>query len=456
MVGGCGVVCKGPGCEADWAAARIAIHRGATLDDGERDAWASAEGSYEGRVDEGSTWSVDARGERLFFGQPDADRVILVADRPGDGWIPPSSEWTDDEAGSRFGAGVVVDDVDGDGRFDLWVTAPERDDARGAALLFLDAESGGATAAAAALRVVGASPGDHVGDRIVRCGDLTGDDRPELLVTAPWYAPTTTLPQVPDLAGAVFLLRSEEVVTRTGVVQAWDLGAAWWGETPGEGAGLAVRCDTDHTGDGWPDIVVGAPWYDDLSGRVYILDGRPLPPTGGLAEVATRILAPQTSGEWFGAAVVAADLDGVPPAELAVGAPGFEAGRGRVHLYDGADVLALSAPKQVTVIGPESSRTEPDHLGRWLGVGDFDGDGLDDVVVGAPDYREGANFDVGRAWVFRGSGAVRWPLALEVGEADVALTGSQPFQRVGRAPFAADLDADGRDELVLSTRTDGR
>jgi hypothetical protein len=221
-----------------------------------------------------------------------------------------------------------------------------------------------------------------------------------------------------------------------------------------------VVCDADLDGDGRPDVAIGAPWAGGSDGRVYVISGAELPGDGRLDEVAQAVLLPVQPGGWFGSALTTlapAVTDTIPTAfegaELVVGAPGQDGGRGRVLVYAPLDLTEPISLLPEMEILPEEGRDLPEHVGRWLAAGDVDGDGLADLLVGAPDRQSGPDgWDVGRAWLWRGTTRATWHDATPVDDADVDITGAQPFQRVGRAPRVVDLDGDGAAEIILPTR----
>jgi hypothetical protein len=229
----------------------------------------------------------------------------------------------------------------------------------------------------------------------------------------------------------------------------------WTGEGAGDRLGGALWCGADLTGDGLGDVLVGGSLAGpDDAGLVALVDPAAAP-TGdtSIRDVARRVVDGPYAGGWFGAALATGDLDGDGALELVVGAPGFDAGRGRAHRYLAADWLADGRVVAQTVIASERTRAPGDHLGRSVAVAELDGDGRDDLLIGAPDWRSGDAYDIGRVWVWFGREA--WgPLLPEGGAADATILGTRAFQQVGGRIAAADLDGDGRAELLLPTRAD--
>jgi len=468
LLAACTAVCKGPGCEADWPASRLAVFRGNTLIEGQLDPATEAT-LFTGSDDAGSSWSVAGLPEQMLIAQPDADAVVLVDDLDEGGDIAPVASWISD--GTRFGAAMAVDRSNRDESFNLWVGGPDWGLGTGAVWLFGDAHLDGLRedASNADLRIAGSSAADQFGTNIVLCGDLTGDDLPEVAVTAPWLEetvsdcsdleqqPTFGLERICSLAGSVFLLHSELLQNASTGDDPWDLGTVYLGSTEGDGAGHAVVCDRDLTGDGIPDLVIGAPWYDNAAGRVYIIEGGNLGEGGSLDEATERRIDPPNKGEnWLGMSLTTLSLFGDNAFDLAIGAPGFGGGKGRVLLYRGASLINSNSPDPYRQIRADETREEVDHMGRWLATGSVYAGNLSDLVVGAPDYRGGTSnpFDTGHAWVWRGDDSSDWEEIVHVADATAEIVGTEPFQRVGRRPAIHDVDGDGLDDILLVTRSE--
>lgn len=139
----------------------------------------------------------------------------------------------------------------------------------------------------------------------------------------------------------------------------------------------------DVNGDGRADIIVGARLEDvettSGQGRAYVFDGC----SRALIQTLTIPGSPScsaTSGCRFGQAVGAADITGDGRADILVGAPHEDVGgnsrQGRAYLFDGATgalLLTLNTPN------PESGA----HFGDSVTAGDVNGDGRPDIIVGA-------------------------------------------------------------------------
>lgn len=181
----------------------------------------------------------------------------------------------------------------------------------------------------------------------------------------------------------------------------------------------------DLNGDGTVDLAVSDPSY--RSGGTLLGSGMVFLVSGADGTTLRTYEADPAQSQYFGLSLAAlhADGDGIP--DLAIGAPGHAAAAGAVRIYSGATGSLLS-----TVIG-----TAVSQYGTSLAnAGDQDGDGLDDLFVGAPN----ANSARGSVTVQSGSGGG----ILRTIASDVS------FSQFGNTLAATgDVDGDGRADLVV-------
>jgi hypothetical protein len=280
-------------------------------------------------------------------------------------------------------------DVNGDGYADVIVGAPYADpggwESAGRAYVYLGSATGlGATP----VRVVhGQGTGHSVGLSVASAGDVNGDGYGDVAVSATGAG----------LAGR-----------RGGLVYVFHGGAAGIGTTPDrtlegadtpEGFGQGLACAGDVNGDGYADLVVGAfaasPGNRDYAGRVLVYHGS----ATGLGAVAARTFEGELERGFLGWHVAGAgDVNGDGYADIALGARQVS----RVYVHHGS-AAGIGATAARTLIGTETSSF---GFGTSVaGAGDLNGDGHDDLVVGASGAAPEGRSEVGRAYVFHGSTA---------------------------------------------------
>ena len=165
------------------------------------------------------------------------------------------------------------------------------------------------------------------------------------------------------------------------------------------------RGPQDFDGDGFSDVAVGAPAQDGTAvdeGAAFVYLGA----TTGLAGTpATTLFCPDhIAGSGFGFVTAAAgDLNADGFVDLAIGAPtdGLPVSNGgRVFVYLGSATGIPTTPSS-TLVNPDL-QAEGQFGVAVAGAGDVNGDGFDDLVVGAH-RQDGAAVDQGAAWIFYGS-----------------------------------------------------
>ncbi len=190
----------------------------------------------------------------------------------------------------------------------------------------------------------------------------------------------------------------------------------------GDAFGASLSALGDHDRDGIPDYAVGAPSIQ-RRGHAYIYSGR----DGSVLLTVSGSQAYDRFGESISGA---GDMnrDGIP--DLLVGAPSHQSGKsgvGRAAVVSGRDGSLIHE-----FIGTENN----EHLGTSVaGIGDVNGDGVDDGVVGVPGAtRKGASF------VFSGfDGSLLFTLANDMNSVGSAVA------------CAGDANGDGTNDILITS-----
>lgn len=308
------------------------------------------------------------------------------------------------------------------------------------------------SAASADVKLYGSAENDRFGS-VVATGDINADGQDDLVVSAPRHdgaasdAGAVLVFLGPLTSGSVIDASSADIVLLGEGTVPGDL----YGST-GDHFGDALSLG-DASGDGVLDILVGAPGVDLLpgtsgevedAGRAYLfLGGSALASRGaGAADVT---LSGELDEEMFGSAVCLVDLDADGLSDAAV------AGEvdshvlfigGFVHLFRGATLADKSTSEADLRFEAENGG---DRFGTSISCGLINGDGVEDLVVGAP-YSDALGSATGRAYVFMGSPSVT---GLNASLADVVYSGQPSNSGFGSGVAAADVNSDGFDDVIV-------
>jgi hypothetical protein len=206
--------------------------------------------------------------------------------------------------------------------------------------------------------------------------------------------------------------------------------------------GNAVSTAGDVNGDGYSDVIVAAYYYDNgqnNEGCVFVYYGD----SSGLSLTHDWFAESNQSGARFGISVsLAGDVNGDSYSDIIVGARHYDHGEpdeGMAFVYHGGAAGLDTIPAWTA----ESNQAGA-YFGRSVSTaGDVNGDGFSDVIIGAQTYDNGEENE-GRAFAYQGNATGLDTVPVWTAESD------QPAAYFSRSVFTAgDVNGDGYSDVIV-------
>ncbi|MEC8192319.1 MAG: integrin alpha [Myxococcota bacterium] len=371
----------------------------------------------------------------------DTEPALFNVSSTEGGWIGPN-------ASSAFGMHLKSKDIDGDGLAEVLVSGhnydTELNDVGSVYLVPGTIETDRTLWPDDGRWWSGIEADGHFGHALEFAGDWDGDGVEDLVVSAPYTN---------DNGGAAYIFSSTMDAPSMG-----DAAFAWVSAASDVYLGTALLGVGDINDDGLDDVLVSAR-KDDIGGSnrgsVTVVYG------GSAPDDEHPVMTGLNNGDQLGWDIVSAgDMDGDGVPEVAISAPYADSdplvnGGGDVYLIPVPDLSSAAAiTEETTMFYGSQTRQYAGH--DLAALGDFDGDGLDDLLIGSTQYDavevldSDYDSDEGAAFIVLGSGSGWSSPSLD--DAHLTMVGTEFEGKLGRYVGApGDIDGDGKAEAFVTS-----
>lgn len=378
-----------------------------------------------------------------------------------------------------FGASVAIGDLNADGKNDLVIGAPLADTAsfRECGKVYalfgsfpptgLEPDKTAIINRLADLMISGGQTNDKFGTSVATGLFRSRSGAADLLVSAPGAdVKAVTSPSTMVDGGAVYLFAGGTGLTGDRELSKFPPLFSLIGDSPSAQLGMSLAVG-NFNGDDYADFAVGAPLENGLlaksAGTAYLVLGAAN--LTGTRSASVRVLGNVAfylpgvgENDNVGAALTMGDINGDGFSDLVIGVPGNDGPLGSARANAGQVVVvfgtsgSLARMMPVYGVGRRDDST-PDALGTSLATGDFNGDGIADLLMGAPgaDVSTEKREPLGAAYLIFGSRtALPTTYDLQSKAADLTVYGAVPGDRLGQGALVfGNLNGGDVTDMVL-------
>jgi len=393
----------------------------------------------------------------VAHGQPPSEKVIDL-DKGEE-----SVRILGDDADDWSGFSVASGDINGDGYNDVIIGANRADPAGGANAGEVYVIFGNASpkttidfnVRSAKMRIFGDDAGDECG-RSLSSGDINGDGFDDIIIGAYKADPAGGAN-----AGEVYVIFGSATPRRKIDLNSRAANMTIYGDDANDFAGRTVSSG-DINGDGYDDVIIGAHKADPTggadAGETYVIFGSPAPSTTVdlNSESADMIIYGNDAGDYSGRSVSSGDIDGDGYDDVIIGANNADtaggANAGETYVILGSatppaiiDLNDSPSPADMIIYGADTD----DYSGSSVSSGDINGDGYDDVIIGANNADPASGANAGESYVIYGNPAPSATVDLNSESADMTVHGDDAGDASGNSVSSGDINGDGFDDVII-------
>ncbi len=314
----------------------------------------------------------------------------------------------------------------------------------------------------------GEANSDRAGFSVNTAGDINGDGLSDVVIGSLNGDDGVTA----DTGRSYVIFGSTSAMPATITAAALDgtTGFILTGEATGDSAGFSVGTAGDMNGDGIDDLRIGAPDANSDMGKAYVVFGKT---TGFSAEIdlgslngtdGFAVLGDTADMELGFSVSTIGDHNGDGLDDLLIGAPA-DTTTGTAYVIYGSTsafsasitLASLDGTNGFELLGVDTNGSDGEDTGfNVSGVGDINGDGFDDLLIGAPKGNQAGGFENGQSYLLLGrslSYGASLDLATVPGDSGFVINGRSFLDNAGRyVSFAGDVNGDGFKDLLVAAR----